>query len=77
MSESVKEEIPGSPDKDTLPIALANSSVELGDRGILVHTAPLTRKLARRHVQMIAIDITLLAFLCSLCYKYNFEMKPA
>jgi len=54
MSESPKER-PVSLDKETVPIAPANSDVELGDRGILVHAAPLARKLKGRHMQMIAI----------------------
>ncbi|KAE9371966.1 amino-acid permease inda1 [Stipitochalara longipes BDJ] len=54
MSDSSKE-TPISLDKETLPIAPANSDVELGDRGILVHAAPLARKLKGRHMQMIAI----------------------
>lgn len=54
MSDSPKE-IPIALDKETLPIARANSDVEAGDQGILVHAAPLARKLKGRHMQMIAI----------------------
>jgi amino acid transporter len=54
MAESPRER-PISLDKETLPIAPANSDVELGDPGILVHAAPLARKLKGRHMQMIAI----------------------
>jgi amino acid transporter len=68
MSDSpVQEskEIPDSPvkdsrelpaaDKETIPFAPAHSDVENGDSGILVHAAPLARKLKGRHMQMIAI----------------------
>jgi len=54
MSESSVER-PVSVEKGTVPIAPANSDVELGDQGILVHAAPLARKLKGRHMQMIAI----------------------
>jgi amino acid transporter len=55
MAESPPRERPISLDKETLPIAPASSDVELGDPGILVHAAPLARKLKGRHMQMIAI----------------------
>jgi hypothetical protein len=55
MAESPPRERPISLDKENLPIAPANSDVELGDPGDLVHAAPLARKLKGRHMQMIAI----------------------
>jgi amino acid transporter len=62
MSESpVKDshEIPvAEKEKDTVTFAPANSDVENGDHGILVHAAPLARKLKGRHIQMIAIGKT-------------------
>ena len=42
-------------DKETVPFAPAHGDVENGDTGILVHAAPLARKLKGRHMQMIAI----------------------
>ena len=49
------EETPHSLDKETAAVAPASSDVEAGDGGILVHAAPLARKLKGRHMQMIAI----------------------
>ncbi len=49
------EETPHSLDKETAPVAAATPDVEAGDQGILVHAAPLARKLKGRHMQMIAI----------------------
>jgi hypothetical protein len=62
MSDSLNE-TPHSLDKETVPIAPANSDVEAGDQGILVHAAPLARKLKGRHMQMIAIG------------KYSYMLK--
>jgi amino acid permease len=42
-------------DKEGVPFAAAHTDVENGDTGILVHAAPLARKLKGRHMQMIAI----------------------
>ncbi len=51
------QEMPHPIDKETVPIAPADSDVEAGDQGIVVHAAPLSRKLKGRHMQMIAIGI--------------------
>jgi hypothetical protein len=42
-------------DKETAGVAPGHHDVETGDQGILVHAAPLARKLKGRHMQMIAI----------------------
>jgi amino acid permease len=42
-------------DKESVPFAPAHGDVENGDTGVLVHAAPLARKLKGRHMQMIAI----------------------
>ena len=42
-------------EKDTVSFAVKNSDGENGDVGIIVHAAPLARKLKGRHMQMIAI----------------------
>lgn len=42
-------------DKEGVPFAPVHTDVENGDTGILVHSAPLARKLKGRHMQMIAI----------------------
>ncbi len=57
MSETPEypEETPHSLDKETAAVAPANPDVEAADGGILVHAAPLARKLKGRHMQMIAI----------------------
>jgi len=54
MSNSPVDEVP-MVDKETASYARAHSDVENGDAGILVHAAPLARKLKGRHMQMIAI----------------------
>jgi amino acid permease len=42
-------------EKEHIPFAPAHTDVENGDNGIMVHAAPLARKLKGRHMQMIAI----------------------
>ena len=42
-------------DKETAAFAAPHNDVENADAGILVHAAPLARKLKGRHMQMIAI----------------------
>jgi yeast amino acid transporter len=55
MSESPIKEAP-TIDKETAASAPAHSDdVEKADLGIVVHAAPLARKLKGRHMQMIAI----------------------
>ena len=61
MAESPNE-TPHSLDKETVPIAPANTDVEAGDQGILVHAAPLARRLKGRHMQMIAIGKPLYSY---------------
>jgi len=55
--ESTDSPVPHIPttDKEHIPFAPAHADVEDGDTGILVHAAPLARKLKGRHMQMIAI----------------------
>jgi amino acid transporter len=54
MSDPPVKEISAA-DKEIAPSAPAKSDLEHGDAGILVHAAPLARKLKGRHMQMIAI----------------------
>jgi hypothetical protein len=54
LSDSPLKDIP-VPDKETESSVPTHSDVENGDAGIVVHAAPLARKLKGRHMQMIAI----------------------
>jgi len=56
MSDSPVEETP-TVEKKRGSYASPHTDVENGDAGILVHAAPLARKLKGRHMQMIAIGI--------------------
>jgi hypothetical protein len=53
-TDSPVDHIPTT-EKEHIPFAPAHTDVENGDNGILVHAAPLARKLKGRHMQMIAI----------------------